>query len=105
MPVVNVVTREGAEHQLNGKIGFSIMEVIREAGIGELAALCGGCLSCATCHIYVDPAFTDVLPAISEEEEDLLVISYNYKKESRLSCQLKLTPAMDGISVRIAPEG
>ena len=105
MPVVNVITREGVEHRLDGQVGNSVMEVIRKAGISELAALCGGCLSCATCHVYVDPAFAAVVPQISDDEEDLLDSSYNCRTESRLSCQLKLTPEMDGIVVRIAPEG
>ena len=63
MPKMIVVTREGEEKEIEGEAGLSVMEVIRDAGIDELLALCGGCCSCATCHVHVDPAFVDKLPA------------------------------------------
>lgn len=80
------------------------MEAIRDAGLDELMALCGGCCSCATCHIYVDPDFHDRLPKISEDENDLLDSSDHRAQASRLSCQLQLTADLDGLTVRIAPE-
>ena len=63
MPKLIVVTREGEEREVEGEVGLSVMEVIRDAGIDELLALCGGCCSCATCHVHVDPDFADRLPA------------------------------------------
>lgn len=57
-----VVTRAGEEREINGEAGLSVMEVIRDGGIDEILALCGGCCSCATCHVHVDPAFADKLP-------------------------------------------
>ena len=56
---VNVITREGEQIVLEGEEGLSVMEIIRDGGIDELLALCGGCCSCATCHVHVDPAFLD----------------------------------------------
>jgi len=72
MPKLVVVNRDGAETTIDAKDGLSVMEVIRDNGFDELLALCGGCCSCATCHIHVDPAFADKLPAMSEDENDLL---------------------------------
>jgi len=80
------------------------MEVIRDAGFDDMLALCGGCCSCATCHVFVDPAFTDRLQPISEDENDLLDTSSHRDERSRLSCQLLLADGMGGLRVTIAPE-
>ena len=104
MPQLIVTTREGDERTLEFPLGMTVMEVIRDAGIHELMALCGGSCSCATCHVYVDGAFVKVLPPISADENDLLDGSNHRKDSSRLSCQLKLSPDLDGLRVTIAPE-
>jgi ferredoxin, 2Fe-2S len=104
MPKLIVVNREGQEAVVDGKAGLSVMEVIRDSGFDELLALCGGCCSCATCHVYADPAFADRLPAISEDEGDLLDSSDHRTGESRLSCQIPFSDALDGLRVTIAPE-
>jgi len=106
MPKLIVVTREGEEREINGEAGLSVMEVIRDAGIDELLALCGGCCSCATCHVHVDPAFADQLPAMSPDEDDLLDSSDERNATSRLSCQLPFTDALDGnLSCHTAENG
>lgn len=99
-----VKTRNGSEQRIAIRAGWSVMEAIRDAGIDELLALCGGCCSCATCHVFVDPDFADRLPPLSEDESDLLDSSDHRVAASRLSCQLPLTADMDGMTVRIAPE-
>ncbi len=104
MPTLIVTTREGEERELNGEAGLSVMEVIRDGGIDELLALCGGCCSCATCHVHVDPAFADLLPKMSPDEDDLLESTADRDATSRLSCQLPFTEALDGLRVRIAEE-
>ena len=104
MPKLIVVTRDGTEQTIDGEAGLSVMEVIRDAGVDELLALCGGCCSCATCHIHVDPAFADLLPAITADEDDLLDSSDARAPTSRLSCQLPFEDALDGLRVFIAPE-
>lgn len=104
MPKLIVVNRAGEEQVVEGDAGLSVMEVIRDTGFDELLALCGGCCSCATCHVYVDPAFVDILPAISEDENDLLDSSDHRNETSRLSCQLVMSTEIDGLKVTIAPE-
>jgi len=104
MPELIVVTREGEERVLDGETGLSVMEVIRDGGIDELLALCGGCCSCATCHVHVDPAFLDRLPAMGPDEDELLDAASERDETSRLSCQIPFGPALDGLRVRIAAE-
>ncbi len=104
MPNLVVVNRAGEEKTVEAAVGLSVMEAIRDHGFDELLALCGGCCSCATCHITVDPAFADKLPAMSEDENDLLDSSDHRGANSRLSCQLQMTADLDGLRVTIAPE-
>lgn len=104
MPKLIVVTREGEEKTFDGDAGLSVMEIIRDNGVDELLALCGGCCSCATCHVHVDPAFADKLPAMSDDENDLLDSSDHRNAQSRLSCQIAFSDALDGLRVTIAEE-
>lgn len=99
-----VVDRSGDEHILEAAAGRTVMEVIREGGLDELLALCGGCLSCATCHVHVDPAFLASLPPMSEDENDLLDTSDHRNHASRLSCQFSMSESLSGLRVTIAPE-
>src|ERR1044072_6277623 len=104
MPKLIVVTREGEEREINGEAGLSVMEVIRDAAIDELLALCGGCCSCAPCHVFVEEAYADKLPPMSDDENDLLDSSDHRAANSPLSCQLPVTSAIDGMTITIAPE-
>ena len=104
MPKLVVVNRTGKEQEVEAKVGVSVMEAIRDNGFDELLALCGGCCSCATCHVYVDPAFADKVSALSEDENDLLDSTDHRQDNSRLSCQLQMTAELDGLKVMIAPE-
>ena len=99
-----VVNRAGQEQEVDAANGVSVMEAIRDAGFDELLALCGGCCSCATCHVYVDPAFADKVDALSEDENDLLDSTDHRTEYSRLSCQLHISDALAGLKVTIAPE-
>ena len=103
MPTLNVTLRDGEERTVEGETGLSVMEVIREGGIDEILALCGGCASCATCHVRVDPAWLDRMPPMDRDEDDLLD-SVDRDETSRLSCQIPFTDALDGLKVRIAEE-
>ncbi|MBF9150721.1 2Fe-2S iron-sulfur cluster-binding protein [Novosphingobium jiangmenense] len=104
MPKIVVVNRAGEEKTVEADAGLSVMEAIRDNGFDELLALCGGCCSCATCHVYIDPAFADKVAPMSEDENDLLDSSDHRNETSRLSCQVQLTIALDGLRVTIAPE-
>ena len=104
MTNLRIVLRDGSEHAIRGEVGHSVMEIIRDNGIDEVLALCGGCCACATCHVYVDPEFADRLPPMSGDEDDLLSSSDNRSERSRLSCQIKFGPELDGLKVSIAPE-
>lgn len=101
---LTVTTRGGESRTVESDEGLTLMEAIRDNGFDQLLALCGGCCSCATCHVHVDPSFVGRLPEMSEEEDDLLDSSDHRDKTSRLSCQVPLTFALDGLSVRIAEE-
>lgn len=104
MVQINLLTREGETLVVAANADLSVMEAIRDAGVDELLALCGGARSCATCHVYVEPAAMALLQPMSEDENDLLDAS-DYRTElSRLSCQLKLDAALDGMTFTIAPE-
>ncbi len=104
MPQLIVVTRNGEERAITGEAGLSVMEVIRDAGIDEILALCGGCCSCATCHVHVDPDFAAKLPKMGPDEDDLLDSTSDRDQYSRLSCQIPFTAALDGLKVRVAAE-
>ncbi len=104
MVQIVVTTREGVARDIASGTDGSVMETIRHAGFDELLALCGGCASCATCHVYVDEEFLDRLPLITDDEVDLLDSSDHRRPNSRLSCQLPLTEALEGLRVTIAPE-
>jgi len=104
MPRLHIVTRAGAERIVDAKAGWSVMENIRDSGLDELLALCGGCCSCATCHVYVDTEWFGRLKPRGEDEDDLLDTSDHRVETSRLSCQILLTDELDGLRVTIAPE-
>jgi 2Fe-2S ferredoxin len=104
MSVLNVVTRSGEHRALQSATGLSVMEVLRRESIDELLALCGGCCSCATCHVYVEPGHEAGLPKMSDDEDSLLDGSDHRRPNSRLSCQIPFTPQLDGLTVTIAPE-
>jgi 2Fe-2S ferredoxin len=101
---VFVTTREGQTDRLEAQPGLSVMEIIRDAGISELLALCGGSCSCATCHVYVDPEFESRLSQMSEDENDLLDAASYREHNSRLSCQIRFSDALEGLMVTIAPD-
>ena len=104
MPKLIVVNRSGEDTPVDVADGLTVMEAIRDNGFDELLALCGGCCSCATCHVHVDPAFKDRLPAIGEDEDDLLESSDHRDENSRLGCQIPFTADLDGLKVTIAQE-
>ena len=104
MPQLNVVTRDGTERAVDATAGLSVMENLRDNGFDEVLALCGGCCSCATCHVIVDPDWFARTGTVASDEDDLLDSSDHRAPTSRLSCQIPFTAALAGLRVTIAPE-
>ena len=104
MPKIVVVNRAGEEKTVEADAGLSVMEAIRDNVFDELLALCGGCCSCATCHIHIEASYMDKLPKMSDDENDLLDSSDHRDEFSRLSCQVPVTAALEGCRVTIAKE-
>lgn len=104
MPIVHVTTRSGEERQVEATTGRSLMENLRDGGIDDILALCGGNCSCATCHVHVAREWLDKLPSMSADEDDLLDSSDARQDNSRLSCQIPVTSTLDGLAVTVAPE-
>jgi ferredoxin, 2Fe-2S len=103
MVKITVRTRAGGSRTIEAKPGQSIMEALRDNGIDDIEALCGGSCACATCHVYIEDPFKDRLPPMSSAENDLLDAAESRRANSRLSCQIPLTQELDGIEVEIAP--
>ena len=103
MPRMRVVDRDGIEHEIEARAGLKVMENLRELDYG-VAAICGGMCSCATCHVYVDAAWIDVLPSPMSDERELLAELSHAQENSRLSCQVEFTPELAGLRVTIAPD-
>lgn len=103
MALLKVVDRDGVEHEVEARTGLKVMETLRELDYG-VAAICGGMCSCATCHVYVDPAWAEKLPSPQSDERELLQELSHFTDESRLSCQIEFTPALAGLRVTIAPD-
>jgi 2Fe-2S ferredoxin len=106
MPRLNVVTRSGERHTIEGTAGHSLKEVLVAGGIDEINALsnCGGCCACGTCHVFLDVADVPRVPKMHSQEDDLLGIHEKRQPTSRLSCQVVLTNELDGLTVTVAPD-
>ena len=103
MPRISVSNREGEVREIDAKVNKTLMEALRDAGF-EIEAICGGCCSCATCHVFIDPAFVDRMPAMNEDEDLILSGSEHRRPDlSRLSCQIRLSDQMEGLHLTIAP--
>lgn len=100
---VKVVDRTGGEHEVETAPQGSLMETLRELDYG-VTAICGGMCSCATCHVYIAPDWVAKLPARQSDEGDLLSELQFRQETSRLSCQIQLSQALDGVRVTLAPE-
>jgi ferredoxin, 2Fe-2S len=104
MPKLLVTTRNGIEQVIEAAAGTSVMEALRNQGVEEIQAICGGCCSCATCHVYVDSAWLAKLAPLSAVENELLDCSSHRKGNSRLSCQIPFNESLEELRLAIAPE-
>lgn len=102
-----VTGRSGTDHTIEGLEGWRLMEIIRDYGMRDpdlaIKAECGGACACATCHVYVDPAWQSRLLPKSAEEEERLDDAFEVNAHSRLSCQILMRDDLDGLKVTLAP--
>jgi len=104
MTTIHFILKDGSTKSVAAKDGSSVMEAAIQNNVRGIDAECGGSCSCATCHVYVDLAFVDRLPAPDSMEEDLLQATAAPRETtSRLSCQLVIRPEIDGLVVRVPP--
>ena len=102
MPTITYVHPDGAREELEAAEGASVMQAATARGIKGIVAECGGNCMCATCHVYVEPSQLALLPAMSEEEDALLDgTASDREPNSRLSCQITVTRALDGLVVNL----
>ena len=100
MPQITFLFADGSSKDVDGPVGYSIMEIAQMNDIEHIEGACGGSLACATCHVYVHPDWWDkVLPdgEKSVEEEDMLDLAFDVRKLSRLSCQIVMKDELDGL--------
>lgn len=99
---IHVIDPDGRRHTLAARLGKSVMRTVLDAGVEGIAADCGGCLTCATCHVFVDPAWLDRLPPRSDDETYMLEMTATpAQPNSRLSCQIALDESLAGLVVQL----
>lgn len=101
MPTVTFIDPDGMRHNLEGEEGMSVMELAVRNGLTGIEADCGGACACATCHVYVGEGWIDAAGPAAGDEADMLEFAVDPEAGSRLSCQIRLTCALDGLVVRI----
>jgi 2Fe-2S ferredoxin len=101
---VTYVQPGGVSKVVDVRAGTTAMEAAVDNDVAGIVAECGGACSCATCHVYVDPAWTAKLPPPDAQERGMLECVLDRQASSRLSCQIVLTPALDGLVLRVADE-
>ena len=104
MPKIKYIEHNGKEHDVDVPVGWSVMEGAVKNLIPGIDADCGGACACATCHVYVDDAWLPKTGKASTMEESMLDFAQNVEPNSRLSCQIKVTDALDGLIVRMPEE-
>jgi ferredoxin, 2Fe-2S len=101
MAKITFILHDGTEKTLDGMPGMSVMETAIKHQIPGIDADCGGACACATCHVYVEPEWREKLAARASMEEDMLDFAFDVRPESRLSCQIKVSDALDGLRVKV----
>jgi 2Fe-2S ferredoxin len=101
MPRIVFVEPDGGRRELQAPLGVTLMEVARQNNVRGVVAQCGGACACATCHVYIDPSWLAKLEPREEMEEGMLELAWEPRDNSRLSCQIHITPALDGLVVTV----
>ncbi len=101
MPRILFVEPTGVRREIQAPAGVTVMEVARQHGVQGVVAQCGGACACATCHVYVSPAWLEKLEPREEMEEGMLETAWEPRSNSRLSCQIHITADLDGLEVAV----
>ena len=101
MPKIVFIEPGGVRREINAPLGLTLMEAARQHGVNGVVAQCGGACMCATCHVYIDPAWEARLPPREEMEEGMLENAWEPRDNSRLSCQIHITADLDGLQVTV----
>ena len=101
MPKITFIQPDGSRQTVDGESGLTVMEVAKKNAIAGIEAECGGACACATCHVYVDDAWLAKAGKPESMEEDMLDFAFDVREASRLSCQIKVTDALDGLVLRV----
>jgi ferredoxin, 2Fe-2S len=101
MVKITFVQPDGTSQVVETEAGVTVMEAAKLHSIAGVEAECGGACACATCHVYVDPAWTGKTGKAAAMEEDMLDFAFDVQETSRLACQIKVTAALDGLLVRV----
>ncbi|MEX0628279.1 MAG: 2Fe-2S iron-sulfur cluster-binding protein [Cucumibacter sp.] len=103
MAKITFIEAGGKVHETEGPNGATVMETAIRNDVPGIVAECGGACTCATCHVYVDEAWAEIVGPPSAMEEDMLDFAYEVRPTSRLSCQIKVRDELDGLVVRVPP--
>jgi 2Fe-2S ferredoxin len=101
MPRIVFLGSGGRRQEVAGAVGVSLMETAKQHRIAGIVALCGGACACATCHVYIDPAWSSRLPPAEDMELGMLESAWEPRATSRLSCQITLDESLDGLEVTV----
>lgn len=102
MPKMVFIELDGTRREVDAPVGLSVLEIAHKHGV-DLEGACEGSLACSTCHVIVDPAWSESLKAPTEDEEDMLDLAFGLAATSRLGCQIIMSEALDGLTVRLPP--
>lgn len=100
MPKMIFIERDGTRRDVDAPLGLSVLEIAHKHGV-EIEGACEGSLACSTCHVIVDPSWYGKLAKATEDEEDMLDLAFGLEETSRLGCQIVMTPALDGLVVKL----
>ncbi|HEY2136218.1 MAG TPA: 2Fe-2S iron-sulfur cluster-binding protein [Xanthobacteraceae bacterium] len=101
MPKITFIDASGVSHAVEAEVGSTVMETAIRNGVPGIEAECGGACACATCHVYIGDAWRESVGGPSPMEEDMLDFGYDVRPNSRLSCQIKVSDALDGLVVTV----
>jgi ferredoxin, 2Fe-2S len=101
MPKITFIDSSGASRTVDAEVGATVMETAIRNNIPGIEAECGGACACATCHVYVDEAYKEIVGEPEPMEEDMLDFAFDVRPTSRLSCQIRVRDELDGLTVTV----